>query len=97
MKLTNVLRVGSNKLLRWTEAFLLEMGYTDIHSKIPEATVTPIVTTTKYSTYKKKFADNFVYAEGNIPILLIAHVDTIHSTLPIEIYHDKEQQVIYRA
>ena len=27
-------------------------------------------------------ADGFIYAEGTFPVLLMAHLDTVHKTLP---------------
>ena len=38
--------------------------------------------------------DKFVFAEGTIPIMLVAHLDTVHKTLP-EIYFDKNKQVLW--
>ena len=32
-----------------------------------------------YETVKKK---GFLYAEGTVPVLLVAHLDTVHSELP---------------
>ena len=35
--------------------------------------------------------DGFVYAKGTYPILLVAHLDTVHKHLPKTIYHDKNK------
>ena len=35
--------------------------------------------------------DGFVYAQGNFPVLLVAHLDTVHSKLPNMILYDKDQ------
>lgn len=46
--------------------------------------------------YKKVIATNdFVLAFGDIPIALCAHLDTVFSTPPKEIFYDKEQNVIW--
>lgn len=37
---------------------------------------------------------DYVYARGNIPVLLVAHLDTVHDKLPT-IYCDKKQGVIW--
>lgn len=48
---------------------------------------------------KKKFkpvvGDGFVYAKGDIPILLVAHLDTVHKQIPKDIYYDKDKQVLW--
>lgn len=38
---------------------------------------------------------DYVYAVGDIPIGLIAHLDTVHPLPPREIFHDQEQRVIW--
>ena len=32
--------------------------------------------------------DGFVYAQGKFPVLLVAHMDTVHENLPTTIVHD---------
>lgn len=45
--------------------------------------------------YKSIYADtNFVFAEGNIPIMLVAHLDTVHKELP-EVYYDPKKKVMW--
>ncbi|MBQ8042882.1 MAG: M28 family peptidase [Clostridia bacterium] len=49
----------------------------------------------KQGKYKPLVGDGFIYAEGDIPVMLVAHMDTVHKT-PVEtIYHDQEQDVIW--
>lgn len=51
----------------------------------------------------KKFYDekdivvtkDFVCAWGEIPVALVAHLDTVHVTPPVEIFHDPEKGVIW--
>lgn len=38
---------------------------------------------------------NYIYAEGDIPVLLVAHLDTVHYSRVKNIFHDKEQNVIW--
>ena len=45
--------------------------------------------------YEPSWGKNFLIAEGDIPILLIAHLDTVHKKKPREIYYDKENEVIW--
>lgn len=38
--------------------------------------------------------DGFVYAQGSFPVLLVAHLDTVHSKLPNIILYDKDQNTV---
>jgi hypothetical protein len=38
--------------------------------------------------------DGFVYAKGNFPVLLVAHMDTVHKVLPNTIVHNPKEQSI---
>ena len=38
--------------------------------------------------------DKFVFAQGDIPVMLVAHLDTVHKTLPT-IYFDRKKKVIW--
>jgi len=38
---------------------------------------------------------DYVYAEGNIPVMLVAHLDTVHASMPTHIFHDKNQNVLW--
>lgn len=49
----------------------------------------------KAKGYKPVIGDGFLYAMGDIPILLVAHMDTVHRSKPTEIYCDEEQKVIW--
>lgn len=43
---------------------------------------------------KVTVGDGFVYAQGELPILLVAHLDTVHKELPKIIYYDDIKQVL---
>lgn len=45
--------------------------------------------------FKPVVGDGFVYAKGEIPILLVAHLDTVHKQIPTDIYYDSEQDVMW--
>ena len=45
--------------------------------------------------YKVYDGDGFLYAPGEIPILLVAHLDTVHLLKPSEIYFDRMQSVLW--
>ena len=46
--------------------------------------------------YKKVVATNdYVYAEGNIPIGLVAHMDTVFSMPPVDIFYDIRKNVMW--
>lgn len=38
---------------------------------------------------------DYVYARGTLPIALVAHADTIHVSVPKEIFYDKEKNVVW--
>lgn len=37
---------------------------------------------------------DYVFAQGTIPVLLVAHLDTVHRELP-EVYYDREKEVMW--
>ena len=39
--------------------------------------------------------ENYVFAEGVTPIMLLAHMDTVHADIPKEIYYDKDADVMW--
>ena len=39
--------------------------------------------------------DGFVYAAGTFPVLLVAHLDTVHDLLPSKVYYDANAQAFY--
>lgn len=39
--------------------------------------------------------DGFIFAKGTFPILLVAHLDTVHKKLPRKIYYDKHTDSLY--
>ncbi len=45
--------------------------------------------------YNPIVGDGFIYAEGDIPILLVAHMDTVHFQQPIDIYFDSTKNVMW--
>ena len=49
----------------------------------------------KAKEYKPVIGDGFVYAKGEIPIMLVAHLDTVHKYSPREIFYDNEQDVMW--
>lgn len=49
----------------------------------------------KMRKYEPIVGDGFIYATGDIPILLVAHLDTVHREIPSNIYYDLFQKVIW--
>lgn len=39
-------------------------------------------------------ADGYVYAQGKFPVLLVAHMDTVHKKLPSMIVYDQTQDIV---
>lgn len=48
-----------------------------------------------YSKRNVRFTKDYIYAAGRIPVALVAHMDTVHPTLPKEIFHDQQFDVIW--
>ena len=66
---------------------LVRMTQTDLHKtlhKILTSMYPEVVTTTRYS-----------YAIGEIPICLVAHMDTVFTYPPLDIFYDKEAGAIW--
>lgn len=52
--------------------------------------------TKRYSEDKVvEMEEHFLFAIGNIPICLVAHLDTVHKRLPHEIFFDQSKNVIW--
>lgn len=46
-------------------------------------------------TYKEVVSgDGYVFTQGKMPVLLVAHLDTVHKQLPQTIYYDETMQII---
>ena len=41
------------------------------------------------------FDPKYIYAKGEIPIMLAAHMDTVHRKIPSDIFYDKTKKVIW--
>lgn len=37
----------------------------------------------------------YLYAPGGLPVMLVAHLDTVHLSPPVEIFHDREKGVLW--
>ena len=56
------------------------------------------LTCLKYLLEKKyniEYGDGYLYGEGDIPVMLVAHLDTVHREIPYQIYYDNEQDVMW--
>ncbi len=49
--------------------------------------------TSKYKTVHRD--QNFLYAVGDIPVAIVAHLDTVFTTPPKDIFYDKEKNVMW--
>jgi hypothetical protein len=38
---------------------------------------------------------DYLFARGDLPILLVAHLDTVHKSLPTKMYYDSDQGIIW--
>ena len=39
--------------------------------------------------------EDFIYAVGDVPVVLVAHLDTVHKDSPTDIYYDREKDVMW--
>lgn len=39
--------------------------------------------------------DEYIFAKGNIPVVMVSHLDTVHTEIPKDLFYDKEQHVIW--
>ena len=51
------------------------------------------LTNKKYNSVTK--SDKYLYAMGDIPITLVAHVDTVFSVPPKNIYYDRQEEILW--
>lgn len=49
----------------------------------------------KYLEMDPLYEDGFIYAKGKIPVLLVAHMDTVFPIKPKKIYYNKAQDIIF--
>ena len=53
-----------------------------------------VLTGMGYKTIRQK-NDLFLYAEGSVPIMVVAHVDIVHDKQPSIIFHDQRYNVLW--
>lgn len=41
------------------------------------------------------FTLDYLYCKGDIPVMLVAHLDTVHFNTPVQIFYDKKYQVVF--
>ena len=64
--------------------------------KCTEAQLLRILTQYLKTKYDKVEATySYIIAYGDIPIGLVAHLDTVHKMQPVEIFHDQEEDVLW--
>lgn len=58
--------------------------------RMSQKTLKEYVTKQLCKTYDEVISDDgYVYAQGTFPVLLVAHMDTVHKELPSVVYYDK--------
>jgi hypothetical protein len=51
--------------------------------------------TNLYTEERVIATEDFVYAVGDIPVMLVAHLDTVHNFAPVDMFYDREMNVIW--
>ena len=49
----------------------------------------------EYYDYDIQEGDGYLYGKGETPIMLLAHLDTVHTQKPEDIYFDSEQGIMW--
>lgn len=49
----------------------------------------------EYNDYDLEDGDGYLYGKGDIPIMIVAHLDTVHTDIPENIYFDSEQGIMW--
>jgi len=42
-----------------------------------------------------QITDHYIYVKGDLPVMLVAHLDTVHSQIPINIFKDEEFNLMW--
>ncbi len=67
----------------------------DLLTKTQDELLTVCETKLSELGYESIYAGkDFVFADGDIPVMLIAHLDTVHRELP-DVYYDKKKKVLW--
>lgn len=45
--------------------------------------------------YETVNGQNFMFAQGRIPVCLVAHIDTVHKTPPRDVFYDQKKRVMW--
>lgn len=48
-----------------------------------------------YKIENIKVTENYIFAEGKIPVILVAHLDTVAEKPPEKLYIDKKEQIVF--
>lgn len=64
--------------------------------EMTETEIQMVVRNTIKKNYKNHaITDQYIMAEGNIPICLVAHMDTVFNVPPLDFYYDQKEQVLW--
>lgn len=78
------------KLVKWKGD--INMNAFEKICRMPQSTLKTHVGTQLTATHGTVIIeDGFVYAQGKMPVLLVAHLDTVHQTLPYVIHYDTDK------
>lgn len=49
----------------------------------------------EYNDFETIDGDGYLYGKGEVPIMLVAHLDTVHTEIPSDLYFDSEQGIMW--
>lgn len=70
------------ELLKLTQEQLLQFSYVQLLKR-------------NYYNRDIIYTEDYVYAKGTIPVLLVAHLDIVHKTTPETIVYDKQKRILW--
>ena len=73
------------------------MNISEILKLTQKELASKLITALNENGYKDNMlvTDKYIFAKGEIPIMLVAHMDTVHLTPVKELFYDKEKDVLW--
>lgn len=82
-------------MTRWTDT---DQALFSTIAKMKQSTLLRSMNTFLKKHYKRnkiRATEDYILCEGNVPIMFVAHMDTVFKTPPNKIYYDAKQQVMW--
>lgn len=80
--MVNKMVLDIEKILKLSQEELLSFAYVELLKR-------------NYYNRDIVYTEDYVYAKGTIPILLVAHLDIVHKSIPETIVYDKQKKILW--